>query len=703
MKFRNVARHAGNGLRVGLASLALVQFSVGVPVVTAHDGQNGNQNEDRRDDRDDNLKNGDTRTPIKHVIVIIGENRSFDHVFATYEPTSRDHVWNLLSEGIIKKNGTPGPNFEKAHQLAATDSGGSDPFLLSPPKSEFPKDQLPVPLAGGPPTPFITSIPEGMFVENGLAPEYYQFLITGGTGLAPATPDTRIENVDALPAGPFQLTHGMPYDAYAASPVHRFYQMWQQLNCSAARSTFDNPSGCNARLFSWVETTVGVGVTGSGTNGVAPPANFATDFAPNAVTTGEGSTALGFYNVQNGDVPYFKSLADTFTMSDNFHQSVNGGTGTNHIMLGHGDMIWFSDGNGHAAVPPHNAVVGQGTINEGTVDEIENPNPLKGTNNWYTEDGYGGGSTGKSAAFGGGSYSDCADLKQPGVSPIVKYLRSLRRPINPNCEAGHYYLLNNYNPGYFANGNDAFTDANPNNTVFTVPPSSTPSIGDKLLEKNISWKYYGDHFNLSVADPYFLNPVDIYCNICNPFQYDTSIMTNPNVRTAHIQDSANLYTDIANNTLPAVSFVKPSGIVDGHPASSKLDLFEGFAKKIVDAVQANPALWADTAIFITFDEGGGYYDSGYVQPLDFFGDGTRIPLLVVSRFSQGGHISHAYTDHVSILKFIERNWNVEPVSQRSRDNFPNPIVGFDNPYVPLNSPAIGDLFDMFDFHGKDRR
>jgi phospholipase C len=174
-------------------------------------------------------------------------------------------------------------------------------------------------------------------------------------------------------------------------------------------------------------------------------------------------------------------------------------------------------------------------------------------------------------------------------------------------------------------------------------------------------------------------------------------MANAAVRTAHIQDTVNLYSDIANGTLPAVSFVKPSGLVDGHPASSKLDLFEGFAQKIVDAVQANRALWADTAIFITFDEGGGYYDSGYVQPLDFFGDGTRIPLLVVSRFTTAGHISHRYADHVSILKFIERNWSVSPVSSRSRDNYPNPIADPLFRYVPTNSPALDDLFDLFTF------
>jgi len=165
---------------------------------------------------------------------------------------------------------------------------------------------------------------------------------------------------------------------------------------------------------------------------------------------------------------------------------------------------------------------------------------------------------------------------------------------------------------------------------------------------------------------------------------------------AHIQDSINLYADIANNSLPAVSIVKPSGYTDGHPASSKLQLFEGFVKKIVDEVQASPYA-KDTAIFITFDEGGGYYDSGFVQPLDFFGDGTRIPLLVVSRYAKPGHISHEYADHVSILKFIERNWNLPTVTSRSRDNFPLPVVKADNPYVPLNSPALGDLFDLFDF------
>ena len=174
-------------------------------------------------------------------------------------------------------------------------------------------------------------------------------------------------------------------------------------------------------------------------------------------------------------------------------------------------------------------------------------------------------------------------------------------------------------------------------------------------------------------------------------------MTSPARRAAHIKDLDDFYAEVAAGALPAVSFVKPSGINDGHPASSKLDIFESFIKKLVTAVQARPDLWADTAILLTFDEGGGYWDSGYIQPLDFFGDGTRIPLIAISPFSTGGTIVHSYADHVSILKFIEKNWSVPPVTKRSRDNLPNPVPGAVNPYAPANAPAIGDLMDMFSF------
>ncbi len=628
-----------------------------------------------------------TTTPIKHVIVIIGENRTFDHIFATYQPTSTDTISNLLSKGIVNADGTPGPNFSLASQSSASDT---TTYQLNP-SDNTPYSVLPPVLAGGYTTPPFATVGAAKAVENALPNDYYVYMTTGGTGLSHGAIDTRIPNATSLPSGPFQLTSAThPYDAYDNSPVHRFYQMWQQFDCNAANASTTNPTGCAQDLFPWVEDTIG-----AGDNGLPQPAGF-TD-----TTTKEGSTSMAFYNVQQGDAPYLKSLADKYAMSDNYHQAVMGGTGANHIMMGTGDAIWFSDSHGNALQPPHNVLVAAGSPNAGVVDEIENPNPQAGTNNYYVEDGYGGGSYG-SASYGGGSYTECSDTTQPGVAPITNFLSALTTPINPNCDAGHYYLLNNYNPGYYGNGSSAYNDIDdPAETVFTVPPSSVRNIGDALNDASVSWAYYGDQWN-----PYLKNP-DLnyvvnwnqYCNICNFFQYSTSIMKSASSR-ANLQDTTELYSAIKNGTLPAVSFVKPDGWLDGHPASSKLILLEGFIKRIVDDVKANADLWNSTAILVTMDEGGGYYDSGYVQPLDYFGDGTRIPLIAVSPFTKAGHISHQYNDHVSILKFIEANWGLSPLTTRSRDNFPNPVTTSSNPYVPTNSPAIGDLMDLFDFSAK---
>jgi phospholipase C len=660
-----------------------------------------------------------TTSPIKHVIIIIGENRSFDHVFATYKPVNAgEGVLNLLSEGIVNANGSPGPNYSAALQYSANDV---NTYKITPPKTPY--KVLPPALVGGTSTPYVCeflgittgtscvtpkNIETAKSFENGLADDYYQYLLTGGTGQTNKTPDMRVnydgQGATTLPPGPYQLTNSVnpswpyPYDAYAASPVHRFMQMQQQIDCNASAATAKNGWGCASDLYPWVEETIG-----AGSNGAAPPSPFTGE------STGEGSTSMGFYNVQNGDAPYFKSLADQYSMSDNYHQGIKGGTGANHIMIGTSDAIFFEQA-GKAQTPPDNPKAvnpaNPGTPNTGytsALAEVENPDPQAGTNNYYKQDGYGGGSgspaaTAPNANYGGGSYVRCSDPKSPGVGLEVDYLNALPNKVNPNCDPGNYYLVNNYNPGFFGDGQNAYTNTDPSNYVYTIPPSTVKNIGDLLNEHSISWTYFGDQWDEYLKDPFVLNPMDEYCNICNWASYSASIMTNPAERTAHLQDTKVLYSELANGGLPAVSWVKPSGLTDGHPASSKLILFEGFVKKIVDLLQKNPTLWADTAILITFDEGGGYWDSGYVQPLDFFGDGTRIPMIAVSPFSTGGHISHVYADHASPNKFIERNWSLPPITKRSRDNLPDPVAG-SNPYIPANSPAIGDLFDLFNFGG----
>ena len=189
-------------------------------------------------------------------------------------------------------------------------------------------------------------------------------------------------------------------------------------------------------------------------------------------------------------------------------------------------------------------------------------------------------------------------------------------------------------------------------------------------------------------------PTADYCGICDPLTGFTSIMTSS--LKSNLQDVDNLYADIAGGTVPAVAFVRPLEQMAGHPANATLSLYENFATNLVNLVHDRPDLWNKTAILITVDEGGGYYDSGYIQTVDFFGDGTRIPMIAVSPYARKGFVDHTYYDHVSVLKFIEYNWGLKPLSARSRDNLPNPVQP-PGTYVPINGPAIGDLRNLFNF------
>jgi acid phosphatase len=563
-----------------------------------------------------------TTTPIKHVVVIIGENHSFDNVFATYQPPDGQHIWNLLSEGIVTKSGSPGPNFAAASQYTATNTAK---YTL---------------------TPVIT----GEYTT--LPQPNTTYVATACDGLPANSPDTRFPAT--LPNGPFQITRYVPYfdshleyaskgqcelfGAYVGDPIHRFYQMWQQ------------SIAYHDRLATWVINTAG------DDNGAIPPE-----------TIYQGGVQMGFYNMAAGDAPILRALAQHYAISDNYHQAVQGGTGANHVALGTGYAASYQNSSGKAVKPP--------------TGEIENPNPKPGTNNNYTQDGYGS----STKANTGGSYSECADPSQPGVGAILSYEATLPYTTLYNCKPGRYYLLNNYNPGYQANGQ---LETAP----YTVPPQKSDfvTIGDKLSAHGISWGYFGEGYNNG-------NPTPDYCGICDPMQYSASIMTNPTLRSYTQHDSNQFIADATNGTLPAVSFLKP-GDDDSHPGYSTLAAFENFAARAITAIQNNKALWATTAIFVTMDESGGYYDSGYIQPVSFFGDGPRVPLLVISPYAKRGFVDHTYTDHVSILKFIEANFGLSPLTSYSEDNLPNatPYV-----YVPADRPAIGNLMTMFDFASAD--
>ena len=122
-------------LKGGAAMIAALQVFAGIPQPAF--AQNQGESASHR-----------AHSPIKHVIVIIGENRSFDHVFATYKPAGGQTVDNLLSKGIINADGTPGPHYSLARQDSAQDTS-ADGFQESPGQKAV-YAALPPPLAGGP-------------------------------------------------------------------------------------------------------------------------------------------------------------------------------------------------------------------------------------------------------------------------------------------------------------------------------------------------------------------------------------------------------------------------------------------------------------------------------------------------------------------------------------------------------------------------
>ena len=272
-------------------------------------------------------------------------------------------------------------HFARAHQYQITSAPNGGKFFSSADlKNKTLYSTLPPPDVGGvgavSPYIGIVSLPGG---DPGLPPADQFLFGTGGTGLSfTLGPDTRITNVDALPPGPFQMTGPtMPFDAFTGDTIHQYFQMVQQVDCAIDEEHVSrrNPTGCLHDLQSGVTTTYSTPPTG---------------------TPHDTGQTMAFFNMQQGDAPLFKSLADQYTMSDNYHQPVLGGTGPDSQPLGFADQVFFSDGNGNPATP--------------AAANIYNPDPQAGTLNLYTQRA---------------QWFNCSDETQPGIGAITSYLKSL--------------------------------------------------------------------------------------------------------------------------------------------------------------------------------------------------------------------------------------------------------------------------------------
>src|SRR5262249_4518126 len=130
----------------------------------------------------------------------------------------------------------------------------------------------------------------------------------------------------------------------------------------------------------------------------------------------------------------------------------------------------------------------------------------------------------------------------------------------------------------------------------------------------------------------------------------------------HLQDELNFFQDLSRGNLPAVSFIKPLGPDNEHPRYAGLLQGQQHVAAIVHAIQ-NSSAWAHTAIIITYDQNGGRWD--HVSPPDsngIWGDGSRVPAIVISPYAKQGYVDHTQHDTLSILRTIDDRFGLEPLN-----------------------------------------
>ncbi|HEY6157857.1 MAG TPA: alkaline phosphatase family protein [Gemmatimonadales bacterium] len=201
-----------------------------------------------------------------------------------------------------------------------------------------------------------------------------------------------------------------------------------------------------------------------------------------------------------------------------------------------------------------------------------------------------------------------------------------------------------------------------------VPNQTFATIGDRLSEKNISWAWYSGGWNDALAG--HAGPLFQFHH--QPFIYFANYADGTAAKAEHLKDEQDFLVALASGRLPAVSFVKPYGLDNEHPGYTDLITGEQHVQALIDAVRASPH-WNHTAIVITYDENGGFWDHVAPPVADRWGPGSRVPAIVISPFARKGYVDHHRYDTTSILALIEHRWGLAPLSPR--DAAADPLSG----------------------------
>jgi phospholipase C len=241
---------------------------------------------------------------------------------------------------------------------------------------------------------------------------------------------------------------------------------------------------------------------------------------------------------------------------------------------------------------------------------------------------------------------------------------------------------------------DAGCLAPPGATVYTIDTSQPnpdtqeiqtdqlcyehPTLTDLLDASQFSWKYYTPSAGSIWTGP---NAINHMCGPNVPPPNATACVAPEWTNHVVIEGKgAQIITDIQNGQLPIVSWVIPDGDASDHPGNN-MDTGPSWVASIVNVIGTSQ-YWSDTAIIVTWDDWGGWYDHVAPQVRDSYEYGLRVPLIVISPFVKAAYISHVTHDFGSILKFIETQFGLSTVG---------PGAGY------ADSRA-DDLSDCFDFN-----
>jgi len=176
--------------------------------------------------------------------------------------------------------------------------------------------------------------------------------------------------------------------------------------------------------------------------------------------------------------------------------------------------------------------------------------------------------------------------------------------------------------------------------------------GDLLLRAGIPWAYYSA---TNMQNGYLWSAYDAVRHI----------RQDEHLWQSHVFPVDGLVQDIRDGRLPPVTWVTPRFELSEHPEYS-FCWGQNWTTRVVNAIMAGP-MWKDTAIFITWDDYGGFYDHVPPPQVDPFGFGIRVPLLVISPYAKAGYVDHTLGEFSSVLRFIEDNWGLSQLTHRDRD------------------------------------